>query len=783
MTKTWWAIALASLIVISAIMVTLNDPPPRDIIESFPNTPEEIPSPLNYVGKEACSTCHATHNQLWSGSHHDLAMQVANADTVLGNFNNTIFTNFSVTSRFYTQGDNFFVQTDGPDGTLTDYKISYTFGVTPLQQYLIEFPGGRYQALGIAWDTRPQKEGGQRWFHLYPDEKIAHDDELHWTGPNQNWNYMCAECHSTNLRKNYDLADNTYTTTWTDINVACEACHGPGSRHVAWAEKTHQQDKKTQANQKGLQIQFPPFSDKAWQFTAGAQTAKLTVPAVAHTEIEACARCHSRRSNITDVFEHGKPLLDTHLVSLLEQGLYHPDGQILDEVYVYGSFLQSKMYQAGVTCSDCHEPHNITLRETGNALCTRCHRSDHFDSQTHHFHSTGSEGAQCVACHMPSKTYMVVDPRRDHSIRVPRPDLSSTLGTPNACNQCHEKQSTQWAADYVRKWYGPQKQRAPHYGEIFKAGHAGDQNADLALIKLAEETTNSGIVRASALSLLRGYPSHKMAEALQTGMKDKDPLVRIGALRALDAIDPRQRFEMGNHLLKDSIRAVRTEAGRQLAPVTHNTLTSSQQTDLHQAIDEYIQSQLVNAERPGSHLNLGILHTEREKFLQAEEAYTTALRLDPGFYPALVNLADLYRMQKRDKEGEPLLRQALTLAPDDASVHHALGLLLIRTGQKSEAMPALKRAWELQSDNPRYGYVYGVALHSFGEREQAIVVLEDASHHHPNDHQILFTLITLYRDQGNRKMAIQYAKRLRSLSPQDPVVQQLFQQVQGTGAR
>jgi Flp pilus assembly protein TadD len=113
-------------------------------------------------------------------------------------------------------------------------------------------------------------------------------------------------------------------------------------------------------------------------------------------------------------------------------------------------------------------------------------------------------------------------------------------------------------------------------------------------------------------------------------------------------------------------------------------------------------------------------------------------------------------------------------------VHHALGLLLIRTGQKSEAMPALKRAWELQPDNPRYGYVYGIALNSFGEREKAIAILEDVSHRHPNDHQILFTLITLYRDQGNRTVALQYANRLMSLSPQDPAVQQLFQQLQGT---
>ena len=300
--------------------------------------------------------------------------------------------------------------------------------------------------------------------------------------------------------------------------------------------------------------------------------------------------------------------------ALLEQGLYHEDGQILDEVYVYGSFLQSKMYHAGVTCSDCHEPHGLKLRETGNALCTRCHRSEHFDRQTHHFHKTGSEGAQCVECHMPSQTYMVVDPRRDHSIRVPRPDLSAKLNTPNACNQCHKKKTAKWAADHIEEWYGSREQEQPHYGEALKAGHEREPGGDVALLKLANEKTNAGMVRASALSLLQRYPSTNMVEALKAGMQDKDPLVRIGAVRALDAIDPKQRYELGAHLLNDPVRAVRIEAGRYLASSPSDALSKIQQDTLDQTVDEYIQSQLVNAERPSSHLNLGILYAERGQF-------------------------------------------------------------------------------------------------------------------------------------------------------------------------
>ena len=592
---------------------------------------------------------------------------------------------------------------------------------------------------------------------------------------------MCAECHSTNLQKNYSLESDQYETTWTDLNVACEACHGPGSHHVAWANgKGGKGEAETNA-MKGFPIAFPSYNRTAWKFTEGSNTASRMAKNSSHEEIEACARCHSRRSTIHDAYEHGQPLLQTHLPSLLDQGRYYADGQIQDEVYVYGSFLQSKMYHAGVTCSDCHEQHSLQLRGTGKALCTRCHRSEKFDTSTHHFHKSHSQGAQCVECHMPSKNFMVIDPRRDHSIRVPRPDLSIQLGTPNACNQCHEKQTAQWATNAVKKWYGERKQEKPHIGEVLKAGHEGVVGSDVALAELAVDIAKPGIVRATALSLLNRYPNPKMVEALKAAVKDKDPLVRIGAVRALEALEPKQRYELGNHLLNDPIRAVRTEAGRYLAAVQTDWLSPKQQEHLNQAIEEYIQSQLVNAERPSSHLNLGILHSEGGRFLQAKKAYQTALRLDADFYPALVNLADLYRVQKRDKEGESLLRRALKIAPNDASVHYALGLLLVRTGHKDEAMTALSRAWELQPDHSRYGYVYGIAFNSAGKTTEAIKVLEETLEQHSRDSQILMALITIHRDEGQQNIAMKYVKRLLALSPQSPSALKLLQELQKTG--
>ncbi|NNG13164.1 MAG: hypothetical protein HKM88_07950, partial [Halobacteria archaeon] len=405
-----------------------------------------------YAGRVVCADCHTEQASLWSGSHHDLAMQPVNAKSVLGDFAGASLTHFGVTSSFYTKDDKFMVRTEGPDGKLQDYVIKYVFGVEPLQQYLIEFPGGRLQALGLAWDTRAKEQGGQRWFHLYPDEKIAHDDELHWTKPSQNWNSMCAECHSTHLEKNYDPVARTFDTTWSEIDVSCEACHGPGSAHVIWAEQKPGW-KKLESN-KGLSILLDERKDVQWKMDPKTGNALRSQARDSDKEIEMCARCHARRSPISGQYAHGESFMDHYLPRLLDDGMYFADGQIDDEVYVYGSFIQSKMYHAGVTCSDCHEPHSMALKVPGNGVCLQCHQASRFDQTSHHFHKPGSSGTSCAECHMPPKDYMVVDPRHDHSMRIPRPDLSVSLGTPNACNGCHPDQSAQWAAEQVKNWYG-----------------------------------------------------------------------------------------------------------------------------------------------------------------------------------------------------------------------------------------------------------------------------------------------------------------------------------------
>jgi len=419
---------VATLVIILSI--------PLYLIQVKSINPGETSQPhRTFVGSLKCMDCHKNEFDKWQGSHHDHAMHVADEINVLGDFNNAVFESRGIQSRFYRKEGKFFVKTLGPEGKMGEFQITHTFGWYPLQQYLVPFPGGRLQCLPIAWDERDKK-----WYHLYPDLSDP-KDWLYWTNSGQNWNGMCAECHSTNLKKNYDPATDTYTTTWSDINVGCEACHGPGSSHVAWAETPDMG--RPQVDNFDLAVK-----------TAGLNTRAL---------VELCAPCHSRRAALGDYTHSESDLLDSLLPSLLNTGSYYADGQILEEVYVYGSFIQSKMYHRDVGCNDCHDVHSLKLLKNGNDLCLQCHRSAEYDTKAHHFHKKTGEkgepikssdgkitfevgtGAQCIQCHMPGRNYMGIDYRPDHSLRIPRPDLSGSIDVPNACNRCHLDESNAWS--------------------------------------------------------------------------------------------------------------------------------------------------------------------------------------------------------------------------------------------------------------------------------------------------------------------------------------------------
>lgn len=721
-----------------------------------------LPRNATFTGAAACAECHAEEFTAWAGSHHAYAMRVAKDDTVLGDFDNGELRHFETTSRFFRQDARYRVRTDNAQGELQDFDIKYTFGITPLQQYLVEFPDGRLQVLATSWDARPREAGGQRWFHIYDDQAVRHTDPLHWTGRGQNWNYMCAECHSTGLEKNYRADSDSFDTRWAEINVACEACHGPGSSHVLDPETA-------------FAVELNDTAGALWRMnpvTGIAERSRIrTSPPV---QPEACGRCHSRRAAITGDYEYGRPLADTHLPSLLEESLYYADGQIRGEVYVYGSFLQSRMYRAGVSCSDCHDPHSARLKTKGDAndVCAACHLPQIFSATGHHRHETGA--VACVDCHMPATTYMVVDPRRDHSFRIPRPALTIKTGAPNACGGCHGERGAIWAANALDSWYGETASAKPHFAEAIYAGRSANARANAKLVGVIDDGGNAGIVRATALRLLTPPLADDASAAIRRALSATDPLMRIGALRALEGIAPAYRAQWAAPLLKDPIRAVRIQAVTVLSPA-RATLQQSYRDSFRKAEREYITAQSAIAERPEAHINLGNLYAQRGEADRAERSYLRALRMEPRWIGARVNLADLYRQLGRETEAVSVLREGLELDDTSAALHHALGLTLARGDKADAALMELARAAELDASNARYVYVHAVALNSFGDSARAIAMLEDAREQFPADYDIAFALATIYRDSGRTDDARAVAEELLGLYPNDQYSRLLLQ--------
>jgi predicted CXXCH cytochrome family protein len=742
------------------------------------------PVPATFVGSETCAGCHRAQADLWASSQHKRAMDHANDQTVRGDFNDARFDYYGVISRFFRKDGKFFVETDGSDGKLATFEIKYTFGIDPLQQYLIEFPDGRLQALSIAWDTRPKDQGGQRWLHLYPNEEIKHDDVLHWTKLNQNWNFMCAECHSTGVRKNYDAANDRFATTWAEISVGCEACHGQGSNHVAWAraQQSWWPFDKNKDPGKGLAVHFDERSNVVWhREPRSGEPQRSYAPALLRKEVETCGLCHARRSEFSENWVPGRSLSDTHIVSPMTRGLYEADGQIRDveETYNYGPFKQSKMFAAGVTCSDCHEPHGAKLRAPGTGVCLTCHAVEKYAGAGHSHHANAS-APDCISCHMPVRSYMVVDRRHDHSFRVPRPDLSAKLGTPNNCNDCHADKPATWAAAAIAQWYGPTRSGFQNYAGTFHATWTDNPAAAALLAAVASDSAAPAYARASALGALAARPAPANVGLARAALSDPDPMVRSAALDLLDGMPPAQAWPLVSPLLTDSVRGVRIKAAALLAGVADANQPAADRERFARAAAEFVAAQRLNADRPEARATLGSFYARRGLTAEAEAEYQAARRLSPQFTPAAVNLADLYRQLGRDSDGVAVLRAAIEASPRDAGLHHALGLALTRLKQSDEALLALQRAAELEPDRVRYAYVYAVALNSGARGEEARALLKQTAAKHPGDREVLLALVAFSRDSGDFAGALEYAEQLARVAPDDRGVANLVEQLRGT---
>jgi predicted CXXCH cytochrome family protein len=699
------------------------------------------PAVATFVGGQQCRSCHEQAYAAWQGSHHDHAMAVAAADTVLGDFNDAAFDDGIVSARFFKRDGRFLVETQGPGGRPEEFEIAYAFGVEPLQQYLVPLAGGRLQALTIAWDTERH-----RWFNLYPGQDIPPGDWLHWTRNGQNWNGMCAECHSTNLVKGYDPVARTFSTTWSEIDVGCEACHGPGSRHVAWA-------------------QMPPM---ARPDSDSYELVIRTGGVSSRHQVELCAPCHSRRTELGDYDHTRSDLLDNIIPSELREGLYHADGQILEEVYVYGSFVQSKMFANDVRCSDCHDVHSLQLVKQGNELCTQCHQAEVYDSYDHHFHprevdGTASDGHLCVKCHMPEQPYMVIDWRADHSLRVPRPDLTPALGVPNACTACHDDQPVEWALEHYVKWYG--QARKPHYGTVLAAGRDRKPEALDGLVRMAADDLAPAIVRATALTLLGAYFGDESTAAFNRALSDVEALVRYTAVNSVNTQDPAELVGLVTPLLFDQVRAVRLQAASRLAGLPEELFKPYQQEILAETLAEYEDVMEYSLDFAFAGHNLGNLYTRLGDPRKAQAYYEAALEVDDLFYPAKANLAVLYSGQGQNEEAERLLREILDAYPDQYDSAYSLGLLLAEMNRFEEAARYLQQAATGMQDHPRVFYNLGLAEQYLGRSADAERALLRTIELEPQNLEYLYALADHHVKEGELAKALVIAERMIAAAP------------------
>jgi predicted CXXCH cytochrome family protein len=712
---------------------------PKDTKSASPQTGNN-----EFVGDRSCKSCHAKENNEWLQSHHFMAMQPANDSTVTGNFNNATFTGDGVTSNFFKKDGKFMINTQGDDGMNHDYEVKFIFGFTPLQQYLVEFPGGRMQVPRVSWDVIQKK-----WFNQYPGQKIPAHDWLHWTGNAQNWNTMCASCHSTNLQKNYDIESDTYKTTYSVINVSCESCHGAGKRHIDYVSND---DYKTAEKIPG-------------SFLDLGRNASQT------EELNTCAPCHARKADISASPVNSDEIMDNYIPQIPDKEFFHADGQQDAEDYNYTSFLQSKMFRQGVKCSSCHNPHSGKNVLTGNQTCLKCHTKN-YDDPAHTFHPIRSTGSECKNCHMPGKLYMGNDLRYDHSFRVPRPDLSVKYGMPNACNNCHTNKPSKWAADAVIKWFGPI--RKYHFAEDLIPGSKQDLNSEAHLVKLFGDTSVPNIIKATAVNYLGSIPTQNSLNTLLIALGHKDAQIRYRAVRSLSNFQPDSWINTVGPLLSDKVRAVRIAAADLFITIPEQQIPGQYfkaYTLARNELQSYITYQ---ADFSVGNLMIADHYLKLKDYFNAEKFYLRGLKKDSLMNYARLNLSTTYNLQGKNDKALEVLITAAKIDPKNDRIFYNQALLYNEMNDKPAAERSFAKAVELKTANPRVYYNYGLLLNESKKFAAAETVLQKGIVINPADPGLYYVLTLVYIQINNITKARQTGLKLKQLDPGNRDYAQLF---------
>lgn len=711
-----------------------------DPMAIFTNT-DSIPN-AHYVGSKKCKECHPNQFKDWEGSHHDKSMQKASRATIIAPFKGEQFTSQGVASTFFQKDGKFYANTEGRDGKNHDFEIIYTFGITPLQQYIVLFPNGQYQCLRTAYDTVKNK-----WYDLYPDFKVVHSEWLHWSRGGLNWNTMCADCHSTNVKKNYNEKEHSYATNYANINVSCEACHGPGKTHVANAIK----------------------EGELYQNDGSMQMTNLGSKEL----VDACARCHARRENISLFHTPEGTFLDHYFPQLIKESVYHADGQILDEDYVYGSFIQSKMYHNGVSCKDCHNVHSTKRKFNDNRLCLQCHDGKKFNQKSHHKHTMGTESTLCVNCHMPGKYYMGNDFRRDHSFRIPRPDLSVAYNTPNACVGCHKDKDNTWAAAQFVKLYGTPKKN--HFSDKLIPGIQQQIGGKDSLIALVKNPHYPNIARASAVANLNKYAQNLDVNNVLEFLKDSSPLVKGATADLLFELKASSTYYKAIlPLLKDKKRAVRVKAFFALSSLPSSKVPEDYKPFYNKVRVEFVNSLKAVGEFSGGKLKRAQYYMSLGKLQSAIKTLESALVLDPLNNIVRTSLANMYYQNKQLNKAEEAYKTILEQEPGFGLTNFDYGLLLNELGKPKKAMQQLETGLQLLPNNDRIAYNLALLYFQNKQSKKAITLLKKQTKENDNT-DLVYLLAYIYNQNKQVKLAKVQVEKLLQLQPNNQQYQQFYQ--------
>lgn len=698
-----------------------------------------------FVGDQQCKSCHAPEFKDWQQSDHYKAMQKPNDSTVLGNFNNTSYTADGISSRFFKKDGKFYINTQGNDGSNHDYEVKYTFGYFPLQQYLVEFPGGKMQATRQSWNSRDKK-----WFHQYPGQQIHYRDWLHWTGNAQNWNTMCADCHSTNLKKGYDVQMDVYNTTFDVLNVSCESCHGPGQQHISYTNGD--------SYKKGERVVHSYLK-------LGKNSGQMA-------QINTCMPCHAVQNSLDAKKMNSEELMDDYVAVLPTTERFYADGQIKEEDYNYASFLQSKMFTRGIKCGNCHNVHSGKLVLAGNGTCLQCH-TPNYASSSHTFHAVNTAGSECINCHAPGKLYMGNDLRHDHSFRVPRPDLSVKYGTPNACNNCHTQKTSQWASEAVVKWYGDH--RKYQFAEDLIPGSAIDQKSEAHLLKLIGDTAVPVIIKATAVSYLGNIFTESSKNTLLELLKNKEAMIRYESLRSLmrfsNAINDKYLIA---DMLKDKVRAVRIAAAELMELLGTQQLSEVQQGDFQRARAELEKNMLYQTDFAHGNIAIADYYQRTKNFSAAETFYQRALKKDSLANLARLNLASTYNMQGKNSDALAILKAAVQTDPKNDQAWYNLALLYNELKDNDNALGAFEKAVSLKSEDSRLYYNYGLFLQQSGKTDKAVSILQQGLKIDPTNQEMNYAIAYVFVSRRQPDKALPYAVMLKKINPANPDYQQLF---------